>query len=92
MRWMELRVFNGSFGHPGVLPRLRRKLLRSAALGECVLVNGDGVEELSPVQVRTLFDGLPPDKVRPVGFPALRPYPLPLNLPTVFSEKRRERR
>jgi len=89
---VELRVFNGSFGHPGVLPRLRRKLQRSAAMGECILVDGDGVEELSPVQVRALFAGLPRDKVRPVGFPALRPYPLPLHLPIVISEKRRERR
>lgn len=87
-----MKVFNGSFGLPGVLQRLRRKIERSAAMGECVLVDGEGVEELSPIQVHSLFAGLSPEKVRPVGFPSLRPYPLPLNLPSEISEKRRKGR
>ena len=86
MKRLEVKVFNGSFGHPGVLLRLRRKIERSAAMGECLLVDGEGVEDLSPIQVHALFAGLPPEKVRPVGFPALRPHPLPLNLPCKTSE------
>jgi hypothetical protein len=92
VRRLEVKVFNGSFGHPGVLLRLRRKLERSAAMGQCLLVDGEGVDELSPIQVHALFAGLPPEKVRPVGFPALRPFPLPLKLPSEIREKRTEGR
>jgi hypothetical protein len=78
LRRIELKVYNGSYGFPGVLERLRRKLERSAELGECLMVDGEDVEGLSPVQVRMLFFGLPSEKIRPVGFPALRPFPLPV--------------
>jgi hypothetical protein len=77
LRRLELKVFNGGW-HPAVLQRLRRKMERTAELGECLLVDGEDVEGLSPVQVRTLFFGLPSEKIRPVGFPMLRPFPLPV--------------
>lgn len=77
MRRLELKVHNGAWG-PAVLQRLRRKLERSAELGECLLVDGEDVEGLSALQIKELFFGLPPEKVRPVGFPALRPFPIPV--------------
>ncbi len=78
MRRLELKEYNGQFEHSGVLRRLRHKLERTAELGECLLVDGEDVVGLSPVQVRLLFLGLPAEKIRPVGFPALRPHPLPV--------------
>jgi hypothetical protein len=78
MRRLELKEYNGQFEHSGVLRRLRHKLERTAELGECLLVDGEDVEGLSPVQVRLLFFGLPSEKIRPVGFPMLRPFPLPV--------------
>ncbi len=78
MRRLRLADYNGRWRDRGVLRRLRHKLEQSAALGECVLADGEDVEGLSPVQVFALFAGLPWQKIRPLGFPALRPFPLPL--------------
>jgi hypothetical protein len=78
MRRLELKIYNGQFRHRGVLRRLRRKLEQSAAMGECIVVDGEHVEGLSAVEVSALFSGLPWTKIKPLGFPALRPWPLPL--------------
>jgi hypothetical protein len=60
------------------LQRLRRKLQQSAIQGECVIVDGEEVEGLSPTQVKALLSGLPWEKIRPIGIPAMRPFPLPV--------------
>ncbi len=78
MRRLRLADYNGQWERRGVLERLRRKLLQSAVLGECVIVDGEEVEGLSPLQVNALFSGLPWEKIRPAGIPALRPYPVPV--------------
>ena len=74
---MELRIFNGSWEKRGVIARLRRKFERAAAQGECLLLDGEGVSGLSPESLHILVLGLPENKLKPVGFPALRPHPLP---------------
>jgi hypothetical protein len=78
MRRLELKQYNGQFEHTGVLRRLRHKLERTAEQGECLLIDGQDVEGISSVQVRMLFAGLPSEKIRPIGFPILRPFPLPV--------------
>lgn len=78
MRRLEIRVYNHQFQNRGVLARIRRKLVRSAAQGECVLLDGEGVEGLSPQGLYALIAGLPEDKIRAIGFVSLRPFPLPL--------------
>jgi len=80
MRRFELRAYNGQWENRGVITRLRRKLERCAAQGECVLLDGEGVEGLSSQQLYALVRGLPENKVRPAGFPALRPFPVPTRL------------
>lgn len=78
MRRIVLADYNGRWDDRGVLQRLRRKLQQSAILGECIIVDGEEVEGLSPLQVNALLSGLPWEKIRPVGIPALRPCPLPV--------------
>ncbi len=80
MRRLELRAYNGQWDNRGVVTRLRRKLERCAAQGECVLLDGEDVQGLSPQALHVLVMGLPENKIRPVGFPALRPFPLPSGL------------
>jgi hypothetical protein len=80
MRRVELRIFNNSWERRGVIARLRRKFERSAALGECLILDGEGVSGLSPQALHALVLGLPENKVKPTGFPSLRPYPLPSRL------------
>ena len=72
-----MKVYNHQFQNRGVLARIRRKLERSVAQGECVLLDGEGVEGLSPQDLYALVAGLPENKIRAIGFPALRPFPLP---------------
>jgi hypothetical protein len=80
VRRIELRVFNGQWDNRGVVKRLRRKFERCAAQGECLLVDGEGVAGLSAPVLHVLVLGLPQDKVRFIGFPALRPFPLPTRM------------
>ena len=80
MRRLELRVYNGQWDNRGVVTRLRRKLERCAAQGECVLLDGEDVQGLSPQALHVLVMGLPENKVKAIGFPALRPFPLPSGL------------
>ncbi len=77
MRRVKLRFYNGSWEKRGVVARLRRKFERAAAQGECLILDGEDVSGLSPQALHTLVRGLPENKVKPIGFPALRPYPLP---------------
>ena len=77
MRRLEIKVYNHQFQNRGVLARIRRKLERSVTQGECVLLDGEGVEGLSPQDLYALVAGLPENKIRAIGFPALRPFPLP---------------
>ena len=72
-----MKVYNHQFQNRGVLARIRRKLERSVTQGECVLLDGEGVEGLSPQDLNSLVRGLPENKIRAIGFPALRPFPLP---------------
>ena len=80
MRRVELRIFNGSWEKRGVVARLRRKFERAAAQGECLILDGEDVSGLSPQALHALVRGLPENKVKPIGFPALRPYPLPTQM------------
>lgn len=77
MRRLEVKVYNHQFQNRGVLTRIRRKLERSVTQGECVLFDGEGVEGLSPQDLYSLVAGLPENKIRHIGFTALRPFPLP---------------
>ena len=77
MRRLELRTYNGQWDNRGVIMRLRHKLERCAAQGECVLLDGEDVVGLSPQALYALVMGLPESKIKPIGFPALRPVPLP---------------
>jgi hypothetical protein len=77
LRRLEVKVYNHQFQNRGVLARIRRKLVRSVTQGECVLLDGEGVEGLSPQDLYALVAGLPENKIRAIGFPALRPFPLP---------------
>jgi hypothetical protein len=77
LRRIELCAYNGRWENRGVVARLRRKFERSAAQGECLILDGEGVEGLSPQALHALVLGLPEDKVKPIGFPALLPSPLP---------------
>jgi hypothetical protein len=78
MRRLELKFHNGRYDHRGVMRRIRYKIERSIEQGECVLLDGEDVVALSADQVRLLVAGLPPEKFRAIGFPSLRPFPLPL--------------
>jgi len=80
LRRLEIKVYNHQFQNRGVLARIRRKLERSVTQGECVLLDGEGVEGLAPQDLYALVVGLPENKIRPIGFPALRPFPLPPRL------------
>jgi hypothetical protein len=77
LRRLEVKVYNHQFQNRGVLARIRRKLERAVTQGECVLLDGEGVEGLSPQDLYALVAGLPENKIRAIGFPALRPFPLP---------------
>jgi hypothetical protein len=78
MRRLELKAYNGSYDRPSVMGRIRRKIEGSIQQGECVLLDGEDVVALPADQVRILVAGLPPEKLRAIGFPSLRPFPLPL--------------
>ena len=77
MRRLELRAYNGQWDNRGVITRLRRKLERCAAQGECVLLDGEDVVGLTPQALYVLVMGLPENKIKAIGFPTLRPFPLP---------------
>jgi hypothetical protein len=77
MRRLDLRVYNGQFANRGVMQRIRHKIERSVAQGECVLVDGEDVVAFPTDQLRILVAGFPREKVRIIGFPSLRPFPLP---------------
>jgi hypothetical protein len=70
MRRILLQDYNHQFQNRGVLHRLRRKIIRATRQGECILVDGESVDGLTPQQLRELLGGLDPDKVRIAGFPA----------------------
>ena len=78
MRRVELRIFNGSWEKRGVVAPLRRKFESAAAQGECLILDGEDVSGLSSQALHALVLGHPENKVKPIGFPALRPYPLPI--------------
>ncbi len=80
MRRIILSEFNGQWGHRGVITRLRGKLERASAQGECLLLDGENVHGLSPQGLHFLVMGLPENKVKAIGFPTLRPFPLPSRL------------
>jgi hypothetical protein len=58
LRRLEVKVYNHQFQNRGVLARIRRKLERSVTQGECVLLDGEGVEGLSPQDLYALIAGL----------------------------------
>jgi hypothetical protein len=70
MRRFELKTYNHQFKNRGVLQRVRRKIVQATRQGECILVDGEGIEGLSSEQFRDLLGGLDPEKVRIAGFPA----------------------
>jgi len=80
VRRIILSDFNGQWEHRGVITRLRGKLERASAQGECLLLDGEDVHGLSPQGLHFLVTGLPENKVKAIGFPALRPFPLPPRL------------
>ena len=52
-----MKVYNHQFQNRGVLVRIRRKLERSVRQGECVLLDGEGVEGLTPQDLYSLVAG-----------------------------------
>ena len=77
MRRIELRTYNGQWQDRGVVERIHRRLKHSAAMGECILVDGEHVKDLPEELIQFIFEGLPWQKIRPVGFPSLCPFPPP---------------
>ena len=75
MRRIELKHFNGQWKNRGVVHRIRRKLERSIAQGECVLLDGEDVVDLELPFLRAIVEGLPEDKFLLIGFSALQPFP-----------------
>lgn len=74
---IELKRYNGQWGNRGVVDRLRRKLERRVAQGECVLLDGEDVVGLDLPVLRAVVEGLPQDKFRLLGFTTLQPFALP---------------
>jgi hypothetical protein len=77
LRRIELKQFNGQWNKRGVVQRIRRKVQRSIAQGECVLLDGEEVVDLELPILRAMVAGLPEDKFRLLGFSALRSFPPP---------------
>jgi hypothetical protein len=76
MTRFELRRFNGQWENRGVIRRIRRKIEARVRMGECVLLDGEGVVGLSEASLNTILDSLPEDKVRVVGISSLQPFPI----------------
>ena len=70
MKRFELRIYNHQFCNRGVVERIRRKIVRSAAQGECILVDGEDVAGINADQLQYLLAGLDPSKVQVAGVPA----------------------
>jgi hypothetical protein len=79
MRRIELKNYNGQWQHRGVLARLRRKILNAVRQGECLLIDVEGVEGLTAVELGILLQRIPRTKLRVAGVASLRsprpPYP-----------------
>lgn len=70
MKRFELRIYNHQFCNRGVVERIWRKIARSAAQGECILVDGEDVAGITTDQLRYLLSGLDASKVRVAGVPS----------------------
>jgi len=68
MRRLELSVYQGQIENRGVIQRLRRKILKASAQGECLLLDGEGLDT-SIANLRELLRGYDPSKVKLAGFP-----------------------
>ena len=68
MRRLELSVYQGQLENRGVIRRLRRKILKAAEQGECLVVDGEGLDT-SIANLRELLRGHDPSKVKLAGFP-----------------------
>ncbi len=74
MRWVSLRRYGRQLLQPKVKDVVRRKLARAAALGECLLVDVEGIVGLTAQELRDLVADVDPAKIRLIG---LRSAPRP---------------
>jgi hypothetical protein len=77
MRRIELKLYNGQWHHRGVQSRLRRKIKNAVRQGECLLIDVEGVEGLTAVELGILLQRIPRTKLRIAGVASLRPLRLP---------------
>ncbi|MEI9998791.1 MAG: hypothetical protein WDO13_06280 [Verrucomicrobiota bacterium] len=64
MTRLELRRYNGQWQNRGVIERVRRTIAARVSMGECVLVDGEGVAGLTLADWELICGGFPADKVR----------------------------
>jgi hypothetical protein len=76
MTRLEVRKWNGQYGHRGVIQRIRRKIQGRLQQG-CVLVDFEGVTGISPDHLLLLLDGWPEEQVKICGCVESLCCPLP---------------
>jgi hypothetical protein len=64
MTRLELRQYNGQWANRGVIRRVRNKIAARVRMGQCVLLDGEGVNGLTRADWISMCGGFPEDKVR----------------------------
>ncbi len=59
MTRLELRRYNGQWTNRGVIQRVRRTIAARVRMGECVLVDGEGLAGLTRADWESICGGCP---------------------------------
>ncbi len=64
MTRLELRQYNGQWANRGVIKRIRNKIAARVRMGQCVLLDGEGVGGLTRAEWTSMCGGFPEEKVK----------------------------